>query len=152
MLLFPLCFAIVKDVVHSLEREETPSWSQETTREMSSIYSLLFSSFHIKNVYFDASNLSSFHVCRISESGLFRKVKVWIKQETPHRIVEGVYIFLFHLFYLEPEVCFNERTLRGGTYGYFICPEPGQPDSYQYCCGMGTEEKCCTEKEHQKQK
>ncbi|XP_045177988.2 cuticle collagen dpy-13-like isoform X2 [Mercenaria mercenaria] len=44
----------------------------------------------------------------------------------------------------EPRICFNEKNLRNGTYGYFICPEEGQKDDMAYCCGSEGEQKCCT--------
>ncbi|XP_060599499.1 uncharacterized protein LOC132753096 [Ruditapes philippinarum] len=43
----------------------------------------------------------------------------------------------------EPTVCFNEKNLKNGTYGYFICPEEGQDDDMAYCCGDEDAQTCC---------
>ena len=59
-----------------------------------------------------------------------------------HSIVSNE-ILLNFLFLSEPQVCFNAVNPRNGTYGYFICPEEGQPDSYDYCCGEEGEQRCC---------
>lgn len=53
-------------------------------------------------------------------------------------------LILLKFLFLDPTVCFNERNLRNGTYGYFICPEEGQNDDMAYCCGDEDAQRCCT--------
>lgn len=43
----------------------------------------------------------------------------------------------------EPTICFNENNLKNGTYGYFICPQEGEPDDHDSCCGDVDAQYCC---------
>ncbi|XP_052813373.1 putative cuticle collagen 155 isoform X2 [Mya arenaria] len=52
----------------------------------------------------------------------------------------------------EPTICFNEKNLKNETYGYFICPDKTQADSFDKCCGSSDEQRCCNLKDYQAQK
>ena len=44
----------------------------------------------------------------------------------------------------EPTVCFNAVKPRGSKkWAYFICPEPGQKDEMNKCCGEEGAQTCC---------
>ena len=53
------------------------------------------------------------------------------------------YVHVHMYLFSEPQICFNAVNPKNGTYGYFICPEAGQPDNYDYCCGEEGDQRCC---------
>ncbi|KAL5005572.1 hypothetical protein ScPMuIL_016730 [Solemya velum] len=46
----------------------------------------------------------------------------------------------------EPEICYNsqKKDSNGTIYYHFICPLPGEPEDYGFCCGEENREYCCT--------